>query len=110
MHTQIVQYLLDKGADINALSKDGHSSLMIACQYKHQDIVRLLLNCRADANTQNSKTTNTALHFACCEQLATAVELLLAHGADPNVRNNLECTPLFMHACSLINQWMLLFQ
>ena len=82
-HTQIVQYLLDKGADINALSKDGHSSLMIACQYKHQDIVHLLLNYRADANTQNSKTTNTALHFACCKQLATAVELLLAHGADP---------------------------
>ena len=105
-HTQIVQYLLEGGADINSMSNDGHSSLMIACQFKHQDIIRLLLDYRADANTQNSRTTNTALHLACCEQLAIAVELLLAHGADPNnVQNNLECTPL-MYACGNYSQLM----
>ena len=52
-HTQIVQYLLYKGADINALSKNGYSSLMIACLFKHEDIVHLLLNYRADVNTQD---------------------------------------------------------
>ena len=78
---------------------------MIACLNKHQGIIRLLLNYRADANTQSSETANTALHFACCEQLATAVELLLAHGADPNVQSNLECTPL-MYACMFSDQPM----
>ena len=104
-HTQIVQYLLDKGADINALSKDGNSSLMTACYYQHEDIIHLLLNYKADANIQNTKTTSTALHLACSKQLATAVELLLAHGADPNVLNNLECTPL-IYACSNYDQPM----
>ena len=78
---------------------------MIACHCKNQNIVRLLLNYKADANTQNSKTANTALHFACCNQLATAVELLLAHGADPNIQNSLEITSL-MYACSNYDQPM----
>ena len=96
-HVDIVQYLVGKGAPVNAQGSDGTTSLMHACWYRQSEIVHFLLNHGADPNMQDLKKS-TALQFACYKQMTVGVELLLAHGADPSLQGIKGATPL-MHAC-----------
>ena len=55
-HTEIVKALLDKGADVNAKSKDGVTALMWASQDGHTEIVKaLLIDKGADVNAKSEK-------------------------------------------------------
>ena len=96
-HTDIVQYLISKGAPVNAQDIFGVNSLMSACWHKQADTVRILLDNGADPNIQ-SQDNNTALHIACYKQMTVGVELLLAYGADHSLQSKDKATPL-MHAC-----------
>ena len=73
-HTDIVQYLISKGAPVNAQGIYGANSLMCACWHKHADTVRILLDNAADPNIQG-QDNNTALHIACYKQMTVGVEL-----------------------------------
>lgn len=70
-HEAIVQFLLDKGALVNAKEEistntecsfciyvydyiDGDTSLHVACQYQHQSIVEILLSFGADVTIMNN--------------------------------------------------------
>ena len=46
--------LLDAGADINSMTGDGRTMLMLASIYGHLDIVEELLSRRANVNAQDS--------------------------------------------------------
>ena len=96
-HTDIVQYLISKGAPVNAQGLYGANSLMHACWHKHADTVRILLDNGADPNIQGQEN-NTALHIACYKQMIVGVELLLAYGADHSLQTKDKATPL-MTAC-----------
>ena len=96
-HTDIVQYLISKGAPVNAQGIYGANSLMYACWHKHADTVRILLDNGADPNIQG-QDDNTALHIACYKQMTVGVELLLAYGADHSLQSKDKTTPL-MNAC-----------
>ena len=63
-HTNIIQYLLDEGADVNKLDERGGSTLMYASSHGHTETVRLLLNYGADVNTQMTADGRTALMHA----------------------------------------------
>jgi ankyrin repeat protein len=41
-HKEVVELLLEKGADVNAKDKDGGTALMIAYVKGHKEIVKLL--------------------------------------------------------------------
>ena len=43
-HTSIVQYLLDEGAPVDTQDVNGVTSLMLASELGHSDIVRVLIN------------------------------------------------------------------
>ena len=43
-HEAVVQLLLDKGAAVDAVLKDGHTALIIAAQQGHEAVVKLLLD------------------------------------------------------------------
>ena len=96
-HTDIVQYLISKGAPVNAQGIYGANSLVYACWHKHADTVHILLDNGADPNIQG-QDNNTALHIACYRQMIVGVELLLAYGADHSLQTKHKTTPL-MHAC-----------
>ncbi len=52
-HTETVQHLLEKGADVNAKNKHNETALMIATKNRHTEIVQLLLEKGADLNAED---------------------------------------------------------
>ena len=50
--------LLKSGADINIITKNGNSALIIASYKGHKEIVKILLNYKADINQKDSRGEN----------------------------------------------------
>ena len=75
-HTNIVQYLLDEGADVNTLDAHGSSALMYASYRGDTETVHLLLSHDATANTQDMNGI-TALMIAACLGFPEIIHLLL---------------------------------
>jgi ankyrin repeat protein len=73
----VIEALLDGGADVNAQTKDGYTALHVAAGRTSKEVVELLLDRGADVNAR-TKNGRTPLMMA--ERLEIA-ELLLARGA-----------------------------
>jgi uncharacterized protein len=86
-HAAIAEMLIDQGADVNVVSRDGNSPLMIAAAYGHVGVVRVLLAQGAEVNRRNARG-NTALMHAAEFGHREVVELLLQAGADVRVRDH----------------------
>ena len=88
----LVQTLVGKGADVNAVDLDGHytdTALMIVCRYGHRDVARLLLASDADPNRQEGvdEGNPTPLMIAARRGDAELTQMLLDAGADVNAVN-----------------------
>lgn len=90
---KMLKLMLDNGADVNTLDKQG-SYLHLAIRKKVKIyIVETLLSAGADVNTRDSKG-NTPLHEAAYFGREDIVQALLQHRADINARNNKGMTAL----------------
>ena len=98
-HRDIVELLLDRGADIEARTSDWNSTPLIwcSCLHQHTSIVELLLDRGANIHAVN-KYGAGALHHACEEGHDAVVKLLLKHGANTNACNVYKHNPLHL-AC-----------
>ena len=81
----VVRWLLDHGADVNALNPAGNTALWFVCQSGAAEVARLeaaqmLISAGADIN-RRCENGSTALSFAAWRGPAEMVELLLRHGA-----------------------------
>ncbi|MBS0606227.1 MAG: ankyrin repeat domain-containing protein [Verrucomicrobia bacterium] len=75
----------------------GLSALHMACLHGHSQLVKLLIESKADLNvTDNLK--DTPLHAACMHGHLEAAKLLIAAGADIHAKGGQGCTPLH-NAC-----------
>jgi ankyrin repeat protein len=79
----IAQLLIEKGADINNISKGGGSVLGYACEYNLIDVVKLLISKGAEIDARKNNFANTPLMYAANSGNEAIVDLLLAAGADP---------------------------
>jgi hypothetical protein len=80
-YTDITKILLSFGANINWVSaKTGSSALHLACSNNHYEIVKILINHKADVNIQNVDGM-TPLHLA---RTVDVARMLLNAGADIN--------------------------
>ena len=52
-NTEIMDLLIERGADINALNKDGNTPLMLALYTNHREAAELLLQNKADQYIKN---------------------------------------------------------
>jgi len=99
----MVQWLLNHGADVNALTTDDRTSpLLFAVRYGYFEICRLLQVHNADFGVLTSNG-NTLLHFATPSEHRDRLKimrLLLNQGANVNARNNDGRTPLHSSAFS----------
>lgn len=94
-HADVVEVLLDGGAEINDRTPEGGTALQYAAESGHEDIVRLLLE-RGGNPQLADRNGETPLHFAATAAIA---RLLVDHGADVRARTHSGVTPLHL-ACS----------
>jgi ankyrin repeat protein len=86
---QDVEDLLTSNEAVNIPDPvNGNCPIHIAAQNGHNDLVKLLINKKADLNTKNSKG-NTAMHMAVGYDYYIAAKYLLDAGADPEILNDL---------------------
>ncbi|KAF7343972.1 ANK-REP-REGION domain-containing protein [Mycena venus] len=82
-HTEIVQILLNKGANVNAAGRKWGSSLQAAAYGGHTDIVQILLDKGADVNAAGV-FYGSSLQAAAEGGHTDIVQILLDKGADVN--------------------------
>jgi ankyrin repeat protein len=82
---QMVQLLVQHGADVNALGGDYGSALQAASYDGHIDIVQLLIEHGADVNAQGGHF-GSALQAASHNGHMNTIQLLIEHGADVNAQ------------------------
>jgi ankyrin repeat protein len=93
----IVKWLLDHGADVNAQGYLCWAPLHSAANYGHLQVFRMLIEHKADIHirTNNGKYP---LHVAASPRVkrdhVDIMKILLDRGADPNARDKGSSTPL----------------
>ena len=83
-HTEVVNVLLEKGADVDAAAM-GQTALHYASVWGHPPVIRLLLDAGADIEAKAGRG-ETALWKASYHWGIDAVRLLLEKGADVDVK------------------------
>ena len=85
----MVQWLLEKGADIDAISRDrGYSAVMDAVWKSNKEIVELLVNKGANLNFV-SRDGQTALILATGSGNFDICRILAENGADPTIKDRM---------------------
>jgi len=94
-YSQIASLLIEKGEDINVNIRDhdNYTPLHHACIYGHVNIVRTLLNKKADVNAQSNEGY-TPLHAAALHGNPDVITTLLDHGANVNFADSFGYTAL----------------
>jgi len=91
--TNVVKYLLYKGANVNQVTIDGETPLYISCQRGFLPVTEYLIRNRANVN---QTTTNgvTPLLYSSQHGHLQVVEYLIEYGAKVNQADNNGWTPL----------------
>jgi ankyrin repeat protein len=90
---EVVELLLERGAEIEAKDADGDTPLMWAAYAGRANVAERLITAGADLKVQNIRQ-RTPLHYAGSGGSAEIARLLLAHGADINAQDRGGQTPL----------------
>lgn len=102
-NTEIAQFFLDKGADVNCANMDGSTPLIHAVSFSNKEMVLFLISHGADVNLEMSKPSKqeaarTPLEAAIVTGNAEMVSLLTTYGADVNYKTKNGNTPLLFAA------------
>ncbi len=103
-HAEVVDLLINNGADANALNDVSKTPLHKALSNRpgylfspsrFVDVAAMLLKAGAGVDSKDDDG-NTPLHLATENGLKSVIKLLLENGADPSARNNNNETPLHL--------------
>lgn len=96
--TDIVHYLVEQGATINALDKNGNTPLHLAAQYGLKNMVTILIEKGASLHAKNH-VGNTPLHVAVTNGKHNGkhdnVRILVHFGANIVAKNEQKANPLY---------------
>jgi len=85
-NNEVAKYLIENVKDVN--SKSGYGTpLMAATVKKNTELVKLLLNKKANPNATD-QNGSTALHFSVIFGYEEIIELLIAAKADATIKDN----------------------
>ncbi|MGD8786095.1 MAG: ankyrin repeat domain-containing protein [Phycisphaerales bacterium] len=100
-HTEIVEFLLNHGADTELETCTGHTPLMFAARYARDgkyETIKTLLGHGAKVDHKKDGDGSTALHYAAMYSGKEVMNLLISYGADVNARDEYQSTPLHQAA------------
>ena len=92
-HTDVVQLLLERGAQVDLQNNVGLTALIWASDKGHTDIVKLLLERGAQIDLQNNDEWTALMMASSCGQ-TEIVKLLLERGAQVDLQDNVGQTVL----------------
>ena len=98
-----INSLLAQGVNINAADERGWTALRGAAFIENAQVVKLLLDRKADPNIRTKDDGTTALHQAASSDDIEIVKSLLKAGADPNIRDSFSGMTPLMEAAGLGN-------
>uniref|UniRef100_A0A8C8RDG0 Ankyrin repeat and SOCS box containing 3 n=1 Tax=Pelusios castaneus TaxID=367368 RepID=A0A8C8RDG0_9SAUR len=93
-----VTVLLEAGADPNDVSCEAPTPLFLAVENGHAEIIKLLLQHRANINGSHSWSGWNSLHQASFQGHTEILKLLLEQGANKECVDDFGITPLFIAA------------
>ncbi|EHK42084.1 hypothetical protein TRIATDRAFT_229523 [Trichoderma atroviride IMI 206040] len=94
-HKLVVEWLIERGADVNLKNHSDRPALLIAAGKGHTSIAKLLIERGADVNLKDTRTPHeTALIIAIAKHNNTTAEMLIEKGADINTSDVHGQTPL----------------
>ncbi|CAG2251620.1 unnamed protein product [Mytilus edulis] len=96
-NSKIVQFLIDKGCDVNQVDGIGETYLIVACNSGNEKIIQLLID------KGGGSLGETLLIASCKSGNETIVQLLVDKGCDVNQVDGLRNTPLIT-ACKSENE------
>ncbi|XP_071572549.1 uncharacterized protein [Temnothorax nylanderi] len=91
-HTDVVNALIARGADVDAITYDNLTPLCFAAQEGYEEIVEILIAGGANVNVKSTENV-TPLHLAAVNGHDNVVKVLLDNKANINVKNNDDRTP-----------------
>jgi ankyrin repeat protein len=95
-NAQMVELVLDRGADPNLSFADNPKPLLVAAAYGAVSIVSQLLARGAEIDARNQDDGFTALHYAVYDNSIPMMNELLKYKLNLNLLNSDGCTPLHM--------------
>ena len=93
---EIVNILIEAGADVHAVNGYQSSPLHFASKYSSVPVVKVLLEAGADVNALNC-SQSSPLHYA-SKRNPAVVRVLLEAGAKVNILDVVQCSPLYWAA------------
>jgi len=90
---EVVRYLVDAGADVNAFGLDGNTPLHCAANHGNVAIIGVLIK-RGGIVDKKNRWGNTPLHVTCKAGNKKVAKILIFQGADINALSNEGWTPL----------------
>ena len=79
-HPEILQLLIDSGANVNAANKNGETALMLGAHYSQRECIEILLHSGADLSSTDCDN-RTAYDRICVIHGTPEIETLLKNGA-----------------------------
>jgi ankyrin repeat protein len=86
-HLKTAAYLIQNGANVNEMTRDGNTALILAANLNKLKLVKLLLSKGAGVNAQNQKG-DSALIVASTKGYAELICPLIRKGADTHLKDN----------------------
>ncbi len=84
----LIEFLLENGADLHACDSDGVSALDMAIKFKRKDVIKYCLERGFDLNSTKRKSGIKPLMLACCFSDLEMIQMLLDHGAELDAFDN----------------------
>ncbi|KAJ5720553.1 uncharacterized protein N7483_008487 [Penicillium malachiteum] len=92
-HSDVVELLLEAGAEIDARAHHQRTPLLLAAKKGHSDVVKVLLEAGAEVDARDHYQ-GTPLSYSAGQGYSDMVKLLLETGAEVDVRDKNQETPL----------------
>ena len=95
---EVLQAIINHGADVNATDGDNSTALMLACEKRHVDAIHVLLKAGSDTNIVDKDGRTCLMCAVRADSGEKVLQAIIDHGADVNATNKY-CSTALMLAC-----------